>query len=154
VRIAVYKAAGSTCTPLGGAMVDLWHCDADGAYSDVAAENTAGQTFLRGYQLTDANGVATFATIYPGWYRGRTVHIHFKVRTLSPSGTTSFTFNSQLFFDESVSNAVFANAPYTARGARTTRNANDGIYNSALLLPLAKTAKGYAGTFSVGLNLG
>src|SRR5215470_346142 len=80
LEIAVYAYASGSCTPLSGAQVDIWHCDATGSYSDVSANNTVGQKFLRGYQATDANGVARFTTIYPGWYSGRTVHIHVKVR--------------------------------------------------------------------------
>src|SRR5262249_21275958 len=78
LAITVYAYDGGTCTPLDGAQVDIWHCDATGLYSDTAANGTVGQNFLRGYQVTDAAGVASFTTIYPGWYSGRTVHIHVK----------------------------------------------------------------------------
>ena len=74
-------AASGACTPLANALVDMWHCDALGVYSDVSSQNTLGQRFLRGYQVSDANGQVQFLTIYPGWYAGRAVHIHFKVRT-------------------------------------------------------------------------
>jgi protocatechuate 3,4-dioxygenase beta subunit len=84
----VSQVSNSGCTPLGGATVDIWHCDALGVYSDVSDPgfNTVGQQWLRGYQTTEANGQANFTTIYPGWYQGRTVHIHFKIRTTTPSG--------------------------------------------------------------------
>ena len=78
ITIRVFDGA---CTPLAGAHVDIWHCDAAGKYSDESANNTVGQKFLRGYQVTDDNGTAKFTTIYPGWYQGRAVHIHFKIRT-------------------------------------------------------------------------
>jgi protocatechuate 3,4-dioxygenase beta subunit len=83
---------GATCTPLAGATVDVWHCDALGVYSGVSDNvlgfDTVGLKFLRGYQVTDASGSVRFQTIVPGWYQGRTVHIHFKIRTPSPTGTT------------------------------------------------------------------
>jgi len=69
----------ATCKPIAGAAVDIWHADAGGVYSDEQQNNTVGQTFLRGVQPTNASGIAAFTTIYPGWYQGRTVHIHVKV---------------------------------------------------------------------------
>ena len=93
--------------PVEGAAVDIWHCDADGLYSgfvDASASANSGAsdlsdsgTFLRGTQITDASGAVTFATIYPGWYQGRTVHIHTKVRADGGDIHTG-----QLFFDDSV----------------------------------------------------
>jgi protocatechuate 3,4-dioxygenase beta subunit len=130
--------------------VDVWQCDATGLYSDVSANRTVGRKFLRGYQTTDANGTAAFTTIYPGWYMGRAVHIHFKIRT-----TTGHTFTSQLFFDESVTDTVHAKAPYSSHGKRDTTNAADSIYRSAgsqVLLPVTPAASGYAGTFDVGMQ--
>jgi protocatechuate 3,4-dioxygenase beta subunit len=110
--------------------------------------NTKGQKFLRGYQVTDANGQAAFITIYPGWYSGRTVHIHFKMH---PSENKVFT--SQLFFDDALSDQVFANALYASKGQRDTLNSRDNIYNDQLLLNVAQANKGYAATFNIGLQL-
>ncbi len=148
LQVAVYRVSSGACSPLAGAQVDVWHADAGGVYSDIAAQRTIGQTFLRGYQLTDTSGVANFTTIYPGWYPGRTAHIHFKVR----SG--NFEFTSQWFMGDDVNDLVYSAPPYSSRGQRTTRNDNDGIYNSALLLPLARDSAnvGYVGTFSLGLS--
>ena len=88
LTINVSEVGGGKCAPLAGAMVDLWQCDAHGVYSAVndrmSGTDASSQKFLRGYQVTDAKGVAAFTTIYPGWYRGRTVHIHFKIRTPAP----------------------------------------------------------------------
>jgi protocatechuate 3,4-dioxygenase beta subunit len=152
LNMAVSTVSGATCTPLAGALVDMWHCDAEGAYSDISGgagqANTAGQKFLRGYQTTDANGRVAFQTIYPGWYSGRTVHIHFKVRTAE--GLESLT--SQLFFDETVTDAVIAQAPYNARGAPDTTNSNDNIFDSSLIVALTEDGGGYAGSFHVGVN--
>lgn len=145
-RVARVAAAG--CTALSGATVDVWQCDANGVYSDEAANRSVGRKFLRGYQTTDANGAATFTTIFPGWYMGRTVHVHFKIRT-----TQGHTFTSQLFFDEAVNDAVLSRAPYNTRGARDTTNARDGIYKSQLLLPVTPDGSGYAGTFDIGVQI-
>jgi protocatechuate 3,4-dioxygenase beta subunit len=153
----VSQIGASACTPLAGAMVDIWHCDAAGVYSDATDRgfSTKGKKFLRGYQVTDNKGVAGFTTIYPGWYAGRAVHIHFKIRTIA-GATTTHEFTSQLFFDDTLSDTVFTQAPYAGRGQRTTRNANDGIYRSGgdqLLLQVRPDGSGgYAATFDIGLQ--
>lgn len=146
----VSQISGSACTPLQGAEVEVWHCDAAGLYSDVTDRgfSTTGQEFLRGSQITDADGTATFTTIYPGWYAGRAVHIHFKVR---PDASAVFT--SQLFFDDALSDRIFAQAPYAAKGRRNTVNRTDGIYQEFLLLTAAETAEGVAATFPIGIDL-
>jgi hypothetical protein len=127
--------------------VDIWHCDAQGVYSDATDPgfNTVGQKFLRGYQETDANGQAQFLTIYPGWYNGRAVHIHFKIRTaLDESGHE---FTSQLFFNDDFTDVVYTQAPYASEGQRTLLNEQDGIYQQSgglLTLNVAETGDGYA----------
>jgi protocatechuate 3,4-dioxygenase beta subunit len=144
----VARVTGSACAALSGATVDIWHCDALGVYSDAsdAGFNTKGQKFLRGYQTTDASGKAQFTTIYPGWYQGRAVHIHFKIRT------TTSEFTSQLFFDDALNAQVFAAAPYSQKGSQgVMKNAADGIYNSRLLLTATKDGSAYAATFDIGL---
>jgi protocatechuate 3,4-dioxygenase beta subunit len=144
----VSRVSGSACAALSGATVDIWHCDALGVYSDATdpSFNTKGQKFLRGYQTTDASGTARFTTIYPGWYQGRAVHIHFKIRT------TTSEFTSQLFFDDALNTQVFASAPYSQKGTSgVMRNSADGIYNSKLLLSPTKSGNAYAATFDVGL---
>ena len=155
----VSKLEGSSCSPLAGATVDVWHCDALGVYSDVndmsGMFNTSGKKFLRGYQVTDATGTAQFATIYPGWYTGRTVHIHFKIRT-STGATAGYEFTSQLYFDDAITDQVHAQAPYAAKGQRSIRNDGDGIYRNGgdqLTLKLAKDTQGYGATFDIGLQM-
>lgn len=148
---------GGACSPLAGARVDLWQCDADGVYSGVRdpSFDTIGQLFLRGYQVTDASGTARFTTIYPGWYRGRTVHTHFKVRT-EPSAARGYEFTSQLYFDDALTDRVHAREPYASRGRRTVRNEGDGIFRrngNQLMLDVAEAGQGYAGSFHVGLQL-
>ncbi|MHB0876454.1 MAG: intradiol ring-cleavage dioxygenase [Anaerolineae bacterium] len=157
LTFAVSQASAGACTPLAGAQVDIWHCDAEGIYSDVNDRrwNTVGQQFLRGYQLTDAGGRATFTTIYPGWYSGRTVHIHFKIRSAASSGQ-QYDFTSQLFFDEATTAEVYTQEPYAARGPQDTTNSRDGIFRSGgeqLLLVPTRTDGGYAATFDIALDL-
>lgn len=149
----ITKLDDSACVPLSGVQVDIWHCDADGVYSDTdqLGFQTVGQKFLRGYQVTDDSGVVKFTTIYPGWYTGRTVHVHFKIRT-----GDGYDFTSQLFFDDTLSDEVFAAAPYNTRGERSLRNEDDGIFGQSgnqLLLTVNKVATGYAATFDVALDL-
>jgi protocatechuate 3,4-dioxygenase beta subunit len=152
IKLNVSSINGSACTALSGATVDVWHCDAAGVYSDASdpSFNTKGKKFLRGYQTTDANGQVQFTTIYPGWYQGRAVHIHFKIRTAS-----GHDFTSQWFFDDSQTDTVFAQAPYAAKGARNMRNSDDGIFNGGgeqLILALTPANGGYTTSFDIGLQ--
>jgi len=156
LTLRVSRINSTGCTPLAGAIADIWHCDALGVYSDVndPSFNTVGKKFLRGYQVTDANGTVQFTTIYPGWYQGRTVHIHFKLRTDTTSGQ-HYEFTSQLYFDDSITDQVHTQQPYTNKGQRTLKNAEDRIFQDGgdqLLLTLSKTNQGYATTFDIGLQ--
>jgi protocatechuate 3,4-dioxygenase beta subunit len=159
LALALHLSAvnAGNCAPLGGAMVDLWHCDADGRYSDAADPhaNTVGKKFLRGYQTTDANGAVRFLTIYPGWYPGRTVHIHFKVRGQRASGR-AYEFTSQLYFDDAISDRVLTQGPYARHVGRRQTNDNDGLFRHngrQLILPLVENGAGYAGSFDIGLRM-
>ena len=160
VRLGLHvsRIAGSACTPLSGAVVDVWQCDALGVYAGVQDINslfdTRGKKFLRGYQTTDASGAVQFLTIYPGWYPGRTVHIHFKIRT-DPTAQRGLAFTSQLYFDDALTDHVHAQAPYATKGQRSMRNAGDDIFRSGgsqLMLPLTRDAQGYVGMFEIGLQ--
>jgi protocatechuate 3,4-dioxygenase beta subunit len=145
LKFRVSEMSANACTPLAGAQVDIWHCDALGVYSDVQDRsfNTVGQRWLRGYQVTDENGIAEVMTIYPGWYQGRTVHIHFKIRT-DPASESGYEFTSQLNFDDTLSDQVFTQGVYAQKGPnRAVRNEDDGIYRDGgdqLMLNLTETS--------------
>jgi len=121
VALAI-QVVDAACAPVAGARVDIWQCDALGVYSGVGA--AAGETFLRGFQTTGAGGVARFRSIYPGWYAGRTAHVHYKV--ILGGG---WTLTSQLFLPDALSEFIYREvAPYAERGARRrTFNRNDRI---------------------------
>lgn len=125
----VLQVVDAACAPLAGSRVDVWHCDAAGNYSGFEGQGSdasldrAGETFLRGTQGTDAAGLVTFRTIYPGWYRGRTTHVHLKVFLDEASVLTG-----QMFFPDALSQYLYDHvAAYGRDGARDTVNANDGI---------------------------
>ena len=165
IRIEPSTGRAVQGAPLANAMVDVWHCDAHGVYSAVddrmSGTDSSSQKFCRGYQVTDANGVAKFTTIYPGWYRGRTVHIHFKIRTPADAALADrrdqlYEFTSQLFFDEALSDRVYGQAPYAGKGRRDTTNERDGIFRASggqLLLAVAPSGAGYRASFDIGLDL-
>ena len=154
--LRVSQVSSGACTPLEGAAVDIWHCDAEGVYSGVRDRGftTVGQKFLRGSQITNSDGTVEFTTIYPGWYRGRTVHAHFKVRNnTAPQG---YEFTSQLYFDDALTDQVYAQTPYNSRGQRDVQNGNDRIYQDGgeqLTLQLTHDKEGYTGTFNIGLQI-
>ena len=149
----VSEIGSSACTPLPGALVDVWHCDAAGVYSGVTDRSfdTKGQKWLRGYQVTNANGTAAFTTIYPGWYPGRTIHIHFKVRT-APDAAQGHEFTSQLFFDDALSDEVLSQPPYSARLSHCAQQPGSHLQRSTAARRHAGRA-GYAATFDLGLDL-
>jgi protocatechuate 3,4-dioxygenase beta subunit len=139
--------SAGACSPLRDAVVDIWHCDAGGLYSGYGSEGTAGERFLRGVQVTDANGRVSFETIYPGFYRGRTIHIHLKIHLNERTAVTS-----QLFFPESVNDAVAATSPYREAGTRDTRNSTDSIFTSTTVLDVAADGGGYAAALTIGVS--
>jgi len=146
------------CAVLPGAQVDIWHCDALGVYSDVEDRfsNTRGRKFLRGYQISDERGVVRFTTIYPGWYSGRTVHIHFKVRV--KSGTTlTDEFTSQLYFPDELTDRVHATEPYADKKGQRLLNSRDMIFREGateLVLPVVEAARGYEATYRIAMRAG
>ncbi len=148
--LRAFVVDASTCKAIKGAAVDIWHADAAGVYSGFG-QGAGNRTFMRGIQRTDAKGLALFRTVYPGWYPGRTVHIHVKVHL---GGNVVHT--GQLYFPETVTDAVFRKAPYSSRPGRDTRNANDSVYRnggSKSLVNVRKTAAGvYVATIVMGVH--
>jgi protocatechuate 3,4-dioxygenase beta subunit len=144
--LAVTVVDADSCEPIEGAAVDVWHCDAEGAYSGV--EGDSG-TFLRGVQMTGADGVASFQTIFPGWYTGRAVHIHLKVAL-----GTSDVHTGQLFFDEATIAAAYESDPYAGRGAPDTSNDADGIYGQSGGTTVVAVTPGeaYRGSVTLGVQ--
>jgi protocatechuate 3,4-dioxygenase beta subunit len=159
VTINVYDVDDGACIPLSNAQVDLWHANSQGVYSGV--EGSPGTNFLRGYQLTDSNGTVQFSTIYPGWYEGRAIHIHVKVRTFEGSTETS-EWTSQFYLPNSTNDQVHTQPPYSDHGLVGMANEQDGIYTGPstdgliqsntgthLMLALTEAGQGYAGTFNI-----
>jgi hypothetical protein len=150
LRLLLRVVSASTCLPIPNALAEIWHCDAAGIYSGYSQQGTAGQTFLRGIQTSDADGVVEFQTIYPGWYQGRTTHIHFKVHFGNQTLVTA-----QLYFPETLSSTIYTSvSPYSSRGAKDTSNTGDGIYRSGgdqLLVSVQPDGSGYLGTVTLSI---
>ena len=159
LTLNVYALSKRGCAPLQGAIVDIWHCDAEGVYSDAVDRkyfNTTGRKFLRGYQVSNDTGVVQFTTIYPGWYPQRTPHIHYKIRSPANRGQ-AHEFTSQVYFAEGLSDRVYAKPPYAAKGKRTVSNLTDRIYNEGggrqSMLAVTPANQGYTASFDVALDL-
>jgi len=151
----------NACAPYASAQVDIWHCNSAGIYSDEASESSTSETWLRGYQVTDASGEVTFVTIIPGWYSGRTTHIHLRVRSSysTASSTSDGTNTTQLFFDQTLVDTLETSiAPYNAEGENPTRNASDHVYDGetdgANLLTLSgDNTSGYTAAVTIFLPI-
>jgi protocatechuate 3,4-dioxygenase beta subunit len=138
LRLGIRVRDASDCTALPDAVVDVWHCDAEGSYS------AEGQTYLRGAQVTDRDGLAEFRTIYPGWYPGRTVHIHAKVHLDRETALTT-----QFYFADDVTARVFVDDPYPGESNRDGFNPSDGLYDPNLELTLSEDGDGHRGRITV-----
>ncbi|MEW9900952.1 intradiol ring-cleavage dioxygenase [Chitinivorax sp. PXF-14] len=146
------------CAPISNAAVYIWHCDKDGVYSGYSqpASNTVGQTFLRGIQLADTDGMVSFQTIYPGWYAGRITHVHFQVY-LNDNLTVTATATSQIAFPEAVTTAVYNTSLYVAHGQNSsvTGFASDNVFSDGTTYQMATlegdVSQGYTATLQVGI---
>ena len=172
LKLALTVVDDDTCATISNALVEIWHADALGEYSGFVGSNGHSEpddgTFLRGGVLTNSSGVANITTIYPGWYRGRCIHIHIKVHTgVTLTSDGSFTggqelHTGQLFFDESITTKVAAVSPYSTNTVTRTTLSQDSIYDgggaaSGLLTLTAlgsSTSSGYTGTLTLGVEQG
>jgi protocatechuate 3,4-dioxygenase beta subunit len=150
LRFVVVDA--STCKPVPGAKVEIWHADASGNYSGVAGESG---NYLRGIQTADSAGRVRFESIFPGWYRGRTPHIHMKVFVGGDEVHTG-----QVFFRQAVQRTVYRQGVYASRGLADTTNASDNIYSSAgdranmsLKRKSSRISSGYTGRLTIGVQV-
>ena len=156
LRLAFKVVDVDGCTPIEDAVVEIWHCDANGLYSGAESLSSAGgaggsagdadltptddRRYLRGAQVTGADGIVQFVTIWPGWYRGRTVHVHVMVHVGNEK-----TLTTQLMFDEALNAQVLATQPYAQRTGRDTFNDDDSIYQPSMLLKVTRARDGYVG---------
>ena len=150
------KVLGADGRAFPNARVDIWHCDASGAYSGYADQGDAradmrNKKFLRGTQFTNATGDVGFQTIYPGWYQGRTAHIHFKVFLNQETVLTA-----QMYFPDALSEYLYEHAPtYKREAQRDTFNATDGIAQGATHIAFASTkeeADHYVAALTIGVD--
>jgi protocatechuate 3,4-dioxygenase beta subunit len=147
--LRAFVVNASTCKPIKGAAVDIWHADAGGVYSGFG-QGASSRTFMRGVQRTNAQGVATFKTVYPGWYQGRTVHIHVKVHVRG-----NVVHTGQLYFPDRMTDAAYRKAPYTSRPNRDVRNADDMVFRNGgkrSLLSVRRNDAGYAASIRMGVR--
>jgi protocatechuate 3,4-dioxygenase beta subunit len=149
LRLKLRVLTSILCMPISGASVELWQCNALGDYSEYSDFGTADQNWLRGFQITNASGVVEFVTIYPGWYPGRSVHVHFRIKRQGHAD-----FVSQLYFDDSMTDQVLAQAPYTGHPGTRPRNEDDGIFvdgGSELTLDVKTVGQALSATFELGI---
>jgi protocatechuate 3,4-dioxygenase beta subunit len=171
LRLVLKVQDSEACRPMSNAVVEIWHCDAGGVYSGAEAQSTGAggpggaplagggggssmdltptddRRYLRGAQVSNAAGIVEFTTIWPGWYRGRTVHIHVMVHASAKRVLTS-----QLMFDEALNTKVFAAAPYASHTGRDTFNDNDTIYRDSMLLTVTPEPGGWLAAIALGVD--
>ncbi|MBI3715702.1 MAG: hypothetical protein HY255_06880 [Betaproteobacteria bacterium] len=157
LRLQLVDATGA-CAPIAGARVDVWHANVDGLYSAEPAQvmqpqDTSADSFLRGYQTSDALGRVQFLTIFPGRYGRRAPHIHFKVRRYT-GDRMAYEYTSQLFFEDDFASHLYASAPHGYGRQSGATNRADHIYDPHLLVVLGKapTSDGYEGDIVIGLK--
>jgi protocatechuate 3,4-dioxygenase beta subunit len=151
--------SGSSCAPMSGAAVYIWHCDAEGRYS-MYSEGAENENYLRGVQATDENGKVTFTSIFPAAYTGRWPHIHFEVYSSLSEATSAgkISATSQLAFPEEACNAVYASDGYDGSSSNMQRTSleddnvfgdDDGVHQLATVT--GSVAEGYVARLTVGV---
>lgn len=149
----------NSCTPISNAAVYIWHCDKDGHYSGYSSNhnggNYSGQTFMRGIQVTDSDGIVTFTAVYPGWYAGRITHVHFQIY-LNDNLTVTATATSQLAFPADVTTAVYNSSLYTkGQNTSVTSFSQDNIFSDGTTYQMVSiegdTTNGYVASLTVGI---
>jgi protocatechuate 3,4-dioxygenase beta subunit len=144
-----FRVVDPECNPIEGALVDIWHCDPTGYYAGYPTadpdedavfglEPDTTETFLRGARTTDADGLAEFLTLWPGWYTTRTLHCHLKVVLAGGDLLTT-----QIFYDESITAVVVTTSPYDQRGPPDTTNADDLDFVPDNVLTCSEVSGGY-----------
>jgi len=153
VNITVNNSNNS-CNALSGALVDIWHCDAEGNYSEYGGSGTQSTNytsvhFLRGRQTTNSSGLVTFTSIFPGWYTGRATHIH--VHIYNSAGTSLKV--TQIAFPEGTGTALAAVAGYTKGLSGYTYNATDGVFSDGYTLELATVTGSTTAGFVLAISM-
>ncbi len=151
----------NNCAAMSGVQVDIWHCNASGVYSNESVESTLGQSWLRGYQVTDSSGAVTFKTIVPGWYQGRTTHIHLRLRSSynSSASLTDGSNTTQLFFPQLLVDSIDTTvSPYSSEGKNNTTNVGDHVYTGEThakmeMVLSGDSSNGYVASFVIGLPI-
>jgi hypothetical protein len=158
LTIYVFDSKNS-CAPMEGVQVDIWHCNASGIYSAESSESTVGESWLRGYQITDSTGKVGFTTIIPGWYQDRTTHIHMRFRSTYDDTDTGGTNTMQVFFNQTLVDTIDTTiTPYSTEGTNSTTNASDRVYTdqeqgTTLLTLTGSTSAGYSATFNCDMPI-
>ena len=154
VNITIQNSTNS-CAALADAIVDIWHCDKDGNYSEyggtsMQSTNYQSVHFLRGRQSTNSDGVAAYKTIFPGWYSGRAPHIH--VHVYDSTGKSLLV--TQIAFPTDVCNTVYTTATnFYTKGTQDTSNASDNVFSDSIANELAtvtgSVAEGFVLTHTI-----
>ena len=173
LKLKIKVLGVSNCEPVPNALVNIWHCDARGVYSEFGQvsgnpADASDASWLRGYQITDGSGICEFETVFPGWYPGRATHIHFDVHLgFEPGGEVdrnhdqSSVYYSQMYLPNTIKTKVYNDhAAYTEKGDNPTGTNNDTLFKNAgapeaLMLTFDETEypESLSAEFTIGLDM-